>query len=146
MSEKSKKNDGPENEAGSVHEMGEISDIGNYKYYQYFGCMLSEPLKYLGTHLLLLFGMLVYYSCAAQYNNWVAILLTVLLHVLVLAIMIRIAFKDPGIILKVHPQYENTEYAQMPLDEKYKSGFMRDVRRSCLIVHKTHSFSLKFCN
>lgn len=89
----------------SEHNLAEVADMGNYKYYRFYGCLLSEPKKYAGTHLMLFAGMVIYYSCAAQFQHWLPILLTVLLHLVVLAIMFSIAFKDPGIIPKILPNF-----------------------------------------
>lgn len=67
--------------------------------------MLSEPHKYLGTHIMFFVGMLLFYTCAAQYQYWLPLLLTVLLHLAVLFTMFKIAFKDPGIIPKILPDF-----------------------------------------
>ena len=85
--------------------LAEVAEIGNYKYYKYYGCLLSEPLKYLGTHTMLMVGMLLYYVGAAQYQHWLPIVLTVFLHLGVLFIMFKLAFKDPGIIPKILPNF-----------------------------------------
>lgn len=85
--------------------MADVADMGNYKCYDFYGCMLSEPIKYLGTHALLLLGMLIYYVCTAKYQHWLPVLLTVILHLIVLAIMFSLAFKDPGIIPKILPKF-----------------------------------------
>ena len=82
-----------------------MAEMGNYKYYKYYGCLLSEPKKYLGTHIMLIVGMLLYYICTAKYQHPAPIVLTVLLHILVLVVMFMMAFRDPGIIPKILPNF-----------------------------------------
>ena len=94
-----------ENTNQSERKLADVADMGNYKYYKFHGCLLSEPKKYFGTHLMLMAGMLIYYICTAKYQHPLPIVLTVLLHISVLAVMFVLAFKDPGIIPKILPNF-----------------------------------------
>lgn len=85
---------------------GNISLTGNYKYYHFYKCMLSQPAKFIGTQIVFLFGMLLYYIFCAKYQHPLPITATVIFHLLTVFVMIVIAFKDPGIVAKVLPHYE----------------------------------------
>lgn len=57
--------------------------------------------KYLITHLAILVGMILYYVFTAPDTNggWIAV--TVIFHVTTFAILIILAYKDPGILPKI---------------------------------------------
>lgn len=130
----------------SDKKFAEVSQIGNYQYYHFYKCLLSEPKKYIGTHSLLLIGILMYYIFCAKYQHPVIILFTVIFHILVFCDMIVLAFRDPGIVPKILPGYENAQLTEIPFDTRNLSDFLRDQKRSYLTTQKTHLLRVKFCN
>lgn len=68
--------------------------------------MLSEPQKYVGTHVLFFLGLLFYFIFTAKYQHPAIITITIILYILILVDMGFLAFTDPGIIPKIVPNYE----------------------------------------
>ncbi len=74
---------------------------------KYGGFLISEPKKYIATHILFLCLMIVYYAATApKIDNIGIVIFTVLLHLSVIIMMLILAVVDPGIIPKVLPKYE----------------------------------------
>jgi palmitoyltransferase ZDHHC9/14/18 len=90
-------------------------------------------------------GTLLYYIFSAKYQHPVAVTLTVIFHILVVADMVLLAFRDPGILPRVMPAYESPELCDVPLDPCYLSD-LKEQRRTYLAIPKTHLLKLKFCN
>lgn len=134
-----------EKEPRSHRNRYEVGQVSNYKFYDKCKCLLSEPFNFLGTQALILLGAVLYYSCTAHYQYPAFIVLSALAHVSVLVISAVLAFRDPGTLQKVLPDYENPELRQIPIDSRYLSGYMRDVRKSYTCVSRTHALRLKFC-
>ena len=86
-------------------KFGEVAEMENYQCYRFFGCLLSEPKKYLGTHLIIMLGMVGYYACSARYQNIASITITAFIHFITVSILVILAFKDPGIIPKILPDF-----------------------------------------
>lgn len=82
-----------------------VSLTGNYKYYHFYKCLLSQPGKFIGTQTVFLFGMLLYYIFAVKYQHPFIIVISVIFHLLTVIVTVVIAFKDPGIVAKVLPHY-----------------------------------------
>lgn len=71
---------------GTVHHMHmyEVSDVTNYEAYKTCcGFLVSEPKKYIGTHLLFWGGAILYYIVTAFKAPLPLILISVLLNILV---------------------------------------------------------------
>jgi hypothetical protein len=97
----------PELSELSVTKFAEVAQIGNFQYYSFHKCLLSEIHKYIGTQCLVNLGVLMYYIFCAKYQHPVAVLFTVIFHILVVADMVLLAFRDPGILPRVMPAYES---------------------------------------
>ena len=95
--------------------------------------------------MLILLGIIIYYSCSVRYQNAALIVLTVLTQIAIAIISTILAFRDPGIIPKILSNYEDPELKKIPLDDLYTSEYMRDVRKIYCFVSKTHTLRLKFC-
>lgn len=67
--------------------------------------MVSEPRKYIGTHVLMWFGMLLYYAVTAWKAPIALVMLTVLLNIIVQIILVVLGFTDPGMIPKILSGY-----------------------------------------
>ena len=89
--------------------MYDIADSPNFENYKSCKVFLSEPCKFIATSILIFVGMLIYYVCTASYlaNYPALIVLTILSQIGVIAIVICLAFRDPGIIQKILPEYED---------------------------------------
>jgi len=61
--------------------------------------------KYIGTHLAILFSMILYYIVTASHSNTGLIVMSVILHILTTFILIVLAYKDPGIMPKILNNY-----------------------------------------
>jgi uncharacterized protein YacL len=61
--------------------------------------------KYIGTHLAILFAMILYYIVTAPYSNAGLIVISVIFHVLSTVILIVLGYKDPGIMPKILNNY-----------------------------------------
>jgi hypothetical protein len=113
--------------------------MGNFSYYDFYQCVLSEPQKYLGTHVLFAVGMLLYYVFCARIVALVVV--TILFHVSVLLCLVVLAFRDPGVLPSVLPGSEGPEFSAIPFD----SLICRTEKRY-VFTQKTHFLRLKFCN
>lgn len=91
----------------SEKKFAQVSQIGNFQYYHFYKCLLSEPQKYAGTHGLIMIGIFMYYVFCAKYQHPAAVLFTVILHIIVLFDMVILAFRDPGILPRILTNYEN---------------------------------------
>lgn len=92
--------------AATNHKLFEISETVNHESYKILGCLISEPKKYLGTHLLLFFGLLLYYIFTASRSPPVLIAITVILHIITIVVLIILAYTDPGMLPKILVTYE----------------------------------------
>ena len=72
--------------------------------------------------------------------------MSVILHMATIIVLVILAYTDPGMLPKILVQYEKKEYANIPMDPRYETGIMRDVRRTYVTPNKTHNLRLKFCN
>jgi hypothetical protein len=93
---------------GTVHHMHmyEVSDVANYESYKdCFGFLVSEPRKYIGTHILFWAGVIVYYAVTAFKAPVALIVITVLLNILVQSMLIFLGFTDPGMVPKILSGY-----------------------------------------
>ncbi len=61
--------------------------------------------KYLGTHIALIIGIVLYYVFTAPYSPVALIVLTVISHVLTFVVLIILGYKDPGILPKILPSF-----------------------------------------
>jgi len=61
--------------------------------------------KYLGTHLAIIVGIILYYIFTAPYSPVALIVLTVISHVLTFIVLIILGYKDPGILPKILPSF-----------------------------------------
>ena len=95
--------------------------MGNYKYYKQFKVLLSEPEKFLATQLLNFVGILIYYICSARYQAYGVIIITGLSQISLIIVSAILAFYDPGIIPKILPNYEESEFQKIPINKEYVS-------------------------
>ena len=93
------------NASKSEQRLFEVADMGNYTYYEKYGCLLSEPKKFIGTLALYCIGFTLYYAVSVQYQHPFIIASIALTQVSALLMLIILAFKDPGIIPKVLPNF-----------------------------------------
>jgi hypothetical protein len=64
--------------------MYEVSEVPNYETYkQYWGFLVSEPRKYLGTHVLIWAAALLFYVVTAFKAPVGLLVLTIILNILV---------------------------------------------------------------
>lgn len=63
-----------------------------------------------------------------------------------MAVLFSIAFRDPGILPKILPSYENSQFQEIPVDPRLLSDFQKDQKRSYVSTQKTHLLRFKFCN
>jgi hypothetical protein len=108
----------------TVHHihMYEVSDVANYQNYKdCFGFLVAQPKKYIGTHILLWCGALLYYICTAPRNSIPPglIVISVILNVLIQIVLLKIGYTDPGMISKIMSSYENKKLIRIPLDKRY---------------------------
>lgn len=71
---------------GTVHHihMYEVSDVANYETYKNcFGFLVSQPKKYIGTHVLFWTGLILYYVVTAFKAPPGLVVLTVILNIIV---------------------------------------------------------------
>ena len=107
---------------GTVHHMHmyEVSEVANYDSYKdCFGFLVSEPKKYLGTHVLFWVGAILYYAVTAFKAPVPLVIISVLLNILVQTMLLFLGFTDPGMVPKILSSYENRKMRKIPLDEKY---------------------------
>jgi hypothetical protein len=105
----------------------------------------SEPWKYMGTHTLLLFGMLIYYVVIAKYIPAALIVFTVLLHLCATGLLVSLAFIDPGILKKNLENFEYAEFQRIPVANEFLTGELRYYDRSYQFPIKSHQLKVKFC-
>ena len=115
---------------GTVHHihMYQVSDVANYHTYKNcFGFLVSQPKKYIATHCLFWGGALLYYICTAPRDSIPAglIVISIILHILIQIILIKIGFTDPGMIQQIMSAYENKKLIRIPIDKKYENGAIR---------------------
>ena len=67
---------------------------------------ISEPYKYLATHILLHCGLALHYYATFGYLHAALQILNVLLHISCTVVLIILAFTDPGMIPKILTTYE----------------------------------------
>lgn len=97
--------------------MYEVSDVPNYENYkQCFGFIISEPRKYVATHVLIWVAALLFYIVTAFKTSIVLISLVVLFNILVEVFLLMLGFTDPGMIPKILSSYENKKFRRVPLD------------------------------
>ncbi len=83
-----------------------VSPIENFKCYERFGCLLSEPNKYFLTQALITVVMVLYYVFTAPYiNNTGLLTVTIILHISVIIISIVLAYCDAGMLPPILPSY-----------------------------------------
>ena len=63
--------------------------------------MLSEPERYMITHILIVIVMALYYSVCSWRVETAFLIITAFLHVVVFLILLVLGFRDPGIIPKI---------------------------------------------
>lgn len=127
-----------------VHE---VSDSANYRHYSsWCHCLVAEPKKYLGTHLLFWAALALYGVATAPLTPLPLIVTTALLAALVQILLIALAFADPGILPKILPSYERPDLNDIPLRREYYREEMRDVQIAYCFPTGTHSLRVKFCN
>ena len=76
-------------------------------------------MKYLGTHILILFGTVISYAAICALSPVIFIVLLVLFHIVTLIVLIILAYVDPGIMPKILPGYEREELKNIPIDPRY---------------------------
>ena len=86
--------------------MYSVSDVVSYDTYKEWGCLISEPRKYIGTHILFWVGLILYYVVTAWKAPIALVVITVVLNLIVELMLIILAFTDPGMIPKVLVAYE----------------------------------------
>lgn len=69
--------------------------------------LVSEPLKYLGLHAVILCGMAYFYILTFVTGNIVIEInyTIVALHILVFIFLLTLGFKNPGIFLKISEDF-----------------------------------------
>jgi hypothetical protein len=100
--------------------MYEVSDITNYEAYkQCRGFLVSEPKKYIGTHVLFWAGAILYYTVTAFKTPPGLLVISIILNLTIQFFLLVLGFTDPGIIPKVLSGYENKQLRKIPLHQNY---------------------------
>ena len=89
----------------SLYPNYKVAEVDNYKYYNHFGCLVSEMPKYLGTHAAIIVGTTLYYIFTAPYAPTALLVLTIIFHLFTFVTLVVLAYKDPGILPKVLPSF-----------------------------------------
>jgi hypothetical protein len=125
----------------------EVADIVNYSSYRNCcGFLISEPKRYVLTHVLIWGVMVLYYVVTASRTPVGLLVVTVVLNACIEGVLLALGLMDPGIIPKILQRYEQEELRMIPLDYEYESGGMRDVQRMYVFPLKSHSLRVKFCS
>ena len=87
-----------------VCEVSEIVNYTNYKDYCRF--LISEPKRYLLTHVLITAVLILYYVFTANKSPLSLLVITIILHIAIEVVLIALGLIDPGIIPKILQRYE----------------------------------------
>jgi hypothetical protein len=66
---------------------------------------LSEPWKYIGTHVLLHFGLGLHYYATFGYLPVSLKIINIILHLLATLSLVVVPFINPGMIPKIYTEY-----------------------------------------
>ena len=124
-----------------------MSEVTNYKtFHPNCRFLVSEPKRYLLTHLIIWVAMVLYYSVTAQSSPLPMLVVTAALNLMIEVLLLAIGMTDPGMIPKVLQRYEREELKGIPLDQDYRNGAMRDQQKMYVFALKCHSLRVKFCS
>ena len=112
---------------------------------RFCGFLLSQPRKYLATHILMVLLMALYYAVCGWRSPLALLVVSVCLHLLGLGMLLILGQKDPGIVPKIFSDYERQDLQVIPIGRDYLSGSVRDYQRIFGMTIKTHSLKVKFC-
>lgn len=99
----------------------------------------------MGTHALVLFGMLLYYVLVAKHMSTALIAITALVHLFATFLLLALAFVDPGILKKNLEQFEYADFQRIPVADEFLTGELRFHDRSYQFPIKSHQLKVKFC-
>jgi hypothetical protein len=86
----------------------EVSEIVNYTNYKHCcGFLISDPKRYLLTHILITAVLILYYVVTAEKTPLSLLVITVVLHFAIEVVLIALGLIDPGIIPKILQRYEH---------------------------------------
>lgn len=94
----------PPTEQVQTYQVSKVPNYTTYKTCCHF--LLSEPCKYLGTHLLVWFIMILYYVVCAWKTQIVLLVFTIIFNVGLQITLTILGFRDPGIIPKILKEFE----------------------------------------
>lgn len=97
----------PSNQLPQQMQTYQVSEVPNYaNYHACCGFMLSEPMKYLGTHLLVWLIMALYYVVCAWRTPLGLLIATVVVNAGFQIALTVLGLRDPGIIPKILREFE----------------------------------------
>lgn len=84
--------------------------------------MVSQPKNYIATFFTINIGMALFYAFSTHPDLWALIVFSVFFHISVVALMLLLAWVDPGIIPKIFSNYEHPGYRKIPISKSYLTG------------------------
>lgn len=83
-----------------------VSEITNYKtFHPNCRFLISEPKRYLLTHLIIWIGMALYYSVTARFSSLPMLVVTAVINLMIEVVLLVIGVTDPGMVPKVLQRY-----------------------------------------
>ena len=126
-----------------TYQVAEVPNYNNYKSCCYF--LLSEPYKYLATHLLIWVIMALYYVVCARKAPLTLLIITVVINVGIQITLTILGLRDPGTIPKILRGFEKQQLKEIPISQNYVSGFVSNHQNIFVVPIKTHMLRVKFC-
>ena len=84
----------------------DVSDVPNYSNSKrYCGFLLSEPKKYIGTHLLIYAIMGLYYAVCGWRAPLALFIITIVVNVIIQILILALGLRDPGFLPKIFGEY-----------------------------------------